>query len=273
MLVGFESFNAETLKQYHKGINAKNLADYQTLVNGFHRAGISMFGGFIIGADADTAETVADTAIASVELGIDIIQITNLTPLPGTKMYDRFMEEGKIFATNYPEDWERYTFVETVYNPVKMTAHKLDEVIYELRHAAATTPWVWFRTLRTLWMTRSFTSAAFIHGMNTGWKRLARMQLPKDEERFGFRPRKNHRTRKIIDSFWLRLNRHPAGMNGSSTNGANGNGSNGRGPNGNGRHRANNHATKAKARANGTPGHGVKLNIIPPDTSNLTPNT
>jgi glycosyltransferase involved in cell wall biosynthesis len=49
---------------------------------------------------------VAETAIQSVKLGIDTIQITNLTPLPGTKMYDRWMEEGRIFATNYPEDWE-----------------------------------------------------------------------------------------------------------------------------------------------------------------------
>ncbi len=219
MLVGFETFNRESLQAYHKGINRNNLDRYKELIDGFHKAGISVFGGFIIGADQDDENTVADTALEAVRVGVDTIQITNLTPLPGTKMYDRFMEEGKIFATNYPEDWERYTFVETVYNPVKMSCSKLDEVIYELRHAAATTPWVWLRTLRTLFMTRSFTSAAFIHGMNTGWKRLAKMQLPKDEERFGFRPRKNSRTRKIIDSFWLRLDRHPLNGNGSGANG------------------------------------------------------
>ncbi len=208
MLIGFETFNRESLEAYHKGINRNNLDRYKDLIDGFHRAGISVFGGFIIGADQDDENTVAETAIQAVKLGIDTIQITNLTPLPGTKMYDRYMEEGRIFATNYPEDWERYTFVETVYNPKRITPKKLDEVIYELRYAAATTPWVWLRTLRTLRMTRSLTSAAFIHGMNKGWKRLARWQLPRDEQRFGFLPHENERTRKLRDAFRLTLSKY-----------------------------------------------------------------
>jgi radical SAM superfamily enzyme YgiQ (UPF0313 family) len=210
MLIGFETFNAESLKDYHKGVNRNNLSRYKELVDGFHRAGIPVFGAFIIGADQDTEETVAETAVQSVKLGIDTIQITNLTPLPGTKLYDRWMSEGRIFATNYPDDWERYTFVETVYQPKGMTANRLDEMIYELRHAAAKTSWVWLRTLRTLWMTRSITSALFIHGMNKGWKRMARLQLPRDEERFGFTPRINARTRMIRDAFRLSLANYPA---------------------------------------------------------------
>lgn len=208
MLIGFETFNRESLKEYHKGINRNNLDRYKELIDGFHRAGISVFGGFIIGADQDDEETVAETALQAVRLGIDTIQITNLTPLPGTRMYERYMQEGRIFATNYPQDWERYTFVETVYHPRKLSAQKLDEVIYELRHAAANTPWVWRRTLRTLWMTRSLTSAAFIHGMNTGWKRMARIQLPRDEARFGFSPRRNARTQKLQDVFRLALRKY-----------------------------------------------------------------
>ena len=197
MLIGFETFNPQNLKDYHKGINAKNLDRYQDLINGFHSCGISVFGGFIIGADADDVKTVVETAEQASRLGVDTIQITNLTPLPGTKMYDRFLEEGRIFATNYPEDWERYTFVETVYNPKLLSARKLDEAIYELRHVAATQPWVWKRTLNTLLRTRSLTSALFIHGMNTGWKRMAKRQVVKDEERFGFKPNGNARTRRL----------------------------------------------------------------------------
>ena len=109
MLVGFETFNSESLKEYSKGINRKNLDRYRELVDGFHKAGIAIFGGFIIGADQDTPETVADTALAAVKLGIDIVQITNLTPLPGTKMFERYQSEGRLLATNFPEDWERYT--------------------------------------------------------------------------------------------------------------------------------------------------------------------
>jgi len=205
MLIGFETLNPESLKDYHKGVNRNCVSEYKKMVDGFHRAGIPVFGAFIIGADQDDEETVAETALQAVKLGIDTIQITNLTPLPGTKLYDRWMEEGKIFATNYPDDWERYTFVETVFHPKKMSANKLDEAIYELRHAAAGTSWVWRRTLRTLLKTRSITGALFIHGMNKGWKRMAKMQLPRDEERFGFIPRTNLRTAKLRDAFRLSL--------------------------------------------------------------------
>lgn len=201
MLVGFETFNEKNLKEYHKGINRNNLARYGELVRGFHRAGIAVFGGFIIGADEDTPETVADTALMAVKLGIDIIQVTNLTPLPGTKMYDRYKAEGRLLAENYPGDWERYTFTETVYRPNRMTARELDEAIYELRHAAAKEPWVLKRAVRTFLRTRSLTTALFVHGMNQGWKRMAKIQAPKDARIFGFVPQRTPRVEKVIDAF------------------------------------------------------------------------
>ncbi len=201
MLVGFETFNARALKAYHKGINRNNLARYQELVNGFHHAGISVFGGFIIGADEDTPETVADTAIQAVRMGVDIIQITNLTPLPGTRMYDRFKAEGRLVAMSYPEDWERYTFTETVYRPARMTARELDEAIFELRYAASKQSWVVKRAIRTFFRTRSLTTALFVLGMNRGWKRMAKIQVPVDAQRYGLVPQPSARMQRVLDSF------------------------------------------------------------------------
>lgn len=207
MLIGFESFNEATLKKYHKGINRKNLERYQELVAGFHRAGISVFGGFIIGSDEDTPETVADTAMTAVQIGVDIIQVTNLTLLPGTQMYERYLAEGRIFATDYPQDWERYSFVETIYHPARMTPRELDEAIYELRHVAARAPWVWKRAFRTLLRTRSLTTALFVWGMNRGWKRMARVQVPHDEQRYGFVAPRSPRLAKVWRSFGMNLSR------------------------------------------------------------------
>ncbi len=203
MFVGFETFNARNLKNYHKGVNRKNLSRYHVLVDGFHQAAIGVFGGFIVGADEDDETTTAQTAVESVRLGTDIIQITNLTPLPGTKMYDRYMQQGRIFATSYPQDWERYTFVETVYHPRGMSHQKLDECIYELRHLAAKEHWVWKRTLRSLLANRCLTTAMFVHGMNKGFKRMAQNQAPRDEARFGVKYRRNSRTDLIREAFGL----------------------------------------------------------------------
>jgi radical SAM superfamily enzyme YgiQ (UPF0313 family) len=205
MLVGFETFNAQSLKSYHKGVNRRSLARYPELVRGFHRAGVSVFGGFIIGSDEDTPQTVADTALAAVRMGVDIIQITNLTPLPGTGMFDRLQAEGRLLAVDWPKDWERHTFTETVYNPKRMTARELDEAIYELRYAAATRRWVWKRAFRSLLRTGSLSTALFVHGMNLGWKRMAKIQAPHDATRFGFTPRPSPRVDQINRSFRMHL--------------------------------------------------------------------
>ena len=184
MLVGFESFNQDNLKECGKGINRRFLDRYREMVDGFHRYGIAVFGAFIIGSEYDTEDTVADTVLEAVKIGVDIIQITNLTPLPGTRMYQRYLDEGRIFATNYPRDWERYTFIETVYHPRGMSAQQLDQSIYELRQGAATENWVWKRTLKTLWRTRSLSTAAFVHSMNSQFAGLARSLATSDKERF-----------------------------------------------------------------------------------------
>lgn len=207
MLMGFESFNPETLKKCHKTLNSRNVSRYGELVKGFHRAKVAVFGCFVIGFDEDTEDTVSETVLRAARLGIDILQITNLTPLPGTKQYDRYKEQGRLIFMDYPESWERYSFVETVHEPGKMSAEQLDQALYELRHLAAVKPWVWKRTLKSLLRTRSLTTTAFVHGMNRGWVRLAKAQDPLNLERFGYVPTANARTDRILKSYSLRCGR------------------------------------------------------------------
>jgi len=204
MLIGFESFNPTSLQNWHKGLNYKLVEQYKELVDGFHRAGLAVFGCFVVGADEDTEEAAAETVLKAVRLGIDIIQITNLTPLPGTKLYERWLREGRVLATEYPRDWERYTFIETVYRPQRMTAERLDETIYELRKAAAEESWVWKRTVKTLWRTRSLSTALFVHGMNLGWVRLARGLKDRDRQRFAHVRTDKRRAQKIRQAFAFR---------------------------------------------------------------------
>ncbi len=207
MLVGFESINGENLKSFHKALNRRQLPRYQELIDGFHRGGIALFGGFIIGGDADDEFTAADTLLEARRLGIDIIQITNLTPLPGTRLYARWLAEGRIHATNYPQDWEKYTFTDTVFTPARMSAGTLDQTIHELRYLAANRPWVWPRTIRSLLMNRSLTTALFVHGMNRGWKRMAKKQIPRDEARFGPVCTTSERFRRLVKAFKTHLGR------------------------------------------------------------------
>ena len=61
-------------------------------------------------------------------------------------------------------------------------------------------PWVWKRTLKCLWQTRSLTTAIFIHGMNKGWVRLARMTMAREAARFADLPTDSPRVRKLLQA-------------------------------------------------------------------------
>ncbi len=201
MLVGFESFNPENLEECHKKLNSSYVDRYKEMIDGFHKAGISVLGAFIIGQDHDTEDTVSETLLQAVQMGVDVIQITNMTPLPGTKMYRKYMDNGRIFATDYPGDWERYTFTETVYHPRLMTAHQLDQTMYEMRRAAATKSWIWKRTLNSFWRTRSLSTAIFVHSTNKKFAHMARMFVPADSRRFGngiFSPEREARLKTAL---------------------------------------------------------------------------
>ncbi len=184
MLVGLESFEEENLKQYKKKLNQNNLANYRKLIDGFHKCGIAVFGGVIIGADADVPDSIARAAVTAINLGVDIVQLTNLTPLPGTTLFDEFTEEGRILANDYPKDWEKYTFIETVFKPKRMTAEQMDEAVFLFRRGAVERRWVLKRTIKSLFKTKSISTALFVHGMNKGFNELAKFAVERDRARF-----------------------------------------------------------------------------------------
>lgn len=184
MLVGIESFDDANLAQYNKRLNRNLLNHYKSLIDSFHKHGIAIFGGIIIGADNDNIDTIFRAGKIATELGIDIIQLTNLTPLPGTKLFDEFKEKGRLIANNFPSDWEKYTFIETVFRPQKMSSEELDESIFLLRRAATERSWVFKRTIKSLFKTRSLTTALFVHGMNRGFYELAKVVVRQDKEKY-----------------------------------------------------------------------------------------
>ncbi len=186
MLVGLESFDEESLLQYQKKLNQKSLSHYKEFIDTFHKCGIAVFGAVIIGADGDLPDSIAKAAKTAVELGVDIIQLTNLTPLPGTALFEEFKAEGRLLADNFPKDWEKYTFIETVFKPKRMTAQQMDEAIFLFRRAAVERKWVLRRTIKSLFYTKSLSTAIFVHGMNKGFYELAKVAVARDKDRFPY---------------------------------------------------------------------------------------
>ncbi len=46
---------------------------------------------------------------------IDVIQATIMTPLPGTRLFEKARQEERLVYTDFPKDWERYNMTEYTY--------------------------------------------------------------------------------------------------------------------------------------------------------------
>jgi radical SAM superfamily enzyme YgiQ (UPF0313 family) len=109
VFIGFESPTEEGLAEVHKKFNIGKGRDFRASVRRIQGHGIAVVGGFMMGLDVDKpgiGQQIADTAN---RYGVDAISVTLLTPLPGTRLWDKMEEEGRIIAKAFPEDWEYYT--------------------------------------------------------------------------------------------------------------------------------------------------------------------
>jgi hypothetical protein len=62
-----------------------------------------------MGLDCDVPGIGRRIADAAIECGIDLLNVLYLTPLPGTRLWQRMESDGRIAANHYPRDWEHYT--------------------------------------------------------------------------------------------------------------------------------------------------------------------
>ncbi|GAH28351.1 unnamed protein product, partial [marine sediment metagenome] len=56
------------------------------------RHGIAVLGGFIYGMDSDTPEKLRRRTDYILRSGVDAVQLSYLTPLPGTRLFNRIRD-------------------------------------------------------------------------------------------------------------------------------------------------------------------------------------
>jgi radical SAM superfamily enzyme YgiQ (UPF0313 family) len=118
LCIGFESINPDTLKAYNK---KQDVADNVHAMRALKAHGIKVHGMFVFGADTDTVDTIRRTVDFAAEAGIDSVQFMNLTPLPGTRLFDEFKQAGRLLHT----DWDKYDIHHVVFTPFAMSAETL----------------------------------------------------------------------------------------------------------------------------------------------------
>ncbi|MFA5417103.1 MAG: radical SAM protein [Bacteroidales bacterium] len=131
IFLGIESELIEQIEKSHKKINLQIGVDhYAEVYQAIHQHSIAVMGAFIYGLDNDTPDTIYHRTSYILNSDIDIMQATILTPLPGTITYQKFKDEGRLLYTNYPQDWDRYNFIEPVFQPQKMSVAEFSEAAF-----------------------------------------------------------------------------------------------------------------------------------------------
>jgi radical SAM superfamily enzyme YgiQ (UPF0313 family) len=129
LFIGFESISEKSLESINKNSwKLKQFSNYSNAIEKIQSRGIGIVGAFIIGFDGDTKEIISELSDFIIENNIFVPQITILTPLPGSRLYERLKNENRIL--NNP--WKHYTFTEINYIPKNISIEDLKNELYSI---------------------------------------------------------------------------------------------------------------------------------------------
>ena len=174
VFLGLEAENKDALEKVNKRMNLKMGVDaYAETFRRINRHGIAVLGAFIYGLDGDTPEKLRQRTDYILNSSIDVMQVTFLTPLPGTRSFSRLREEGRLLYTDFPSDWVHYDMSEVTYNPLSMNREELTKVMQESTRRLYD-PWTTRRKFMKTWLaTRSMRTAMWAYTSNKNYRNVA----------------------------------------------------------------------------------------------------
>ncbi len=173
IFIGIESINASTLKSYSKELNLKelNYNNYLELIRNIRKGGIALLGAFVLGGDEDNRTVFHSTLEFIKSSGIDVLQITKPTPLPGTQLWKTLQEEGRIVNQHFPEAWDDYRLTKFVFKPKQMSIEEAYEGFTYLRKVFYSTIETLKRTTNTLMTTKSPVATLIAYKFNASYRK------------------------------------------------------------------------------------------------------
>jgi radical SAM superfamily enzyme YgiQ (UPF0313 family) len=132
LLIGFESVQKGTQHEVKK---IKNLRiDFYEAMRRFHGEGFGILGAFVFGFDYENKDVFEQTLEFIMRSHMDCAELRILTPLPGTRLYERLLSEGRLFVRDW---WLRgYPPDTLLFQPKGMTADELIDGFARLNRQA-----------------------------------------------------------------------------------------------------------------------------------------
>lgn len=129
LFIGFESLREENLDLMGKNMN--RVAMYERGIRRLHDAGIGVYGSFVFGYDYDDVSVFDEFLEFALRNRIDGAFLPLLTPFPGTRIYQRLKQEGRILT----EDWSKYDMATVVFQPKRMSVEELQEGFWKVNRS------------------------------------------------------------------------------------------------------------------------------------------
>lgn len=125
ILIGLESPSATSLE----GIDPHNwkykrFNQYLESIDKVQSHGVTVNGCFVLGLDSDTTETFGQVKEFVERSRLIEVQVTVLTPFPGTPLYERLRREGRLIEDRY---WDRCTLFDVNFVPKNMSVDELEK--------------------------------------------------------------------------------------------------------------------------------------------------
>lgn len=119
--LGLESISKDSLKEVRKSWNKPE--SYIERIKKIRDYGIAIEAGLIFGFDNDSFDVFDETAEFILKTEIESPNAHLLTPYPGTPLFDKMQEQGRILTY----DWDHYNTGNVVFQPKLMSPEQLLE--------------------------------------------------------------------------------------------------------------------------------------------------
>jgi radical SAM superfamily enzyme YgiQ (UPF0313 family) len=148
VLIGFESLNSANLAAMNKTFNTARGGFTKALAN-LRRHKVRVYGTFIFGYDGDTPESFAPTVEFAQEHALYIAAFNHLTPFPGTPLYARLKNEGRLLYEAWWLD-DRYSYNRIPFTPRGMAPEDLQRSCLAARRKFYSWPSIFRRGFDTV---------------------------------------------------------------------------------------------------------------------------
>ncbi len=130
VLIGLETVDENALEEADsKHWKRRRRSKYIEAIQKIQDHGISVNGCFIFGFDNHDASVFEETSRFIEDADLSEVQVTVLTPFPGTALHQRLETEGRLLR---PVFWDQCTLFDVTFQPAKMSVKELESGFSDL---------------------------------------------------------------------------------------------------------------------------------------------